>query len=151
MSRFFRKIPSSDTDSSDSESLEEHEDDRYSRNDDDLSASRELEIAAQPVEHGPSDAIAVAGPNKDLLLHALLEEKCLNDVRKEHDGKPVGESAIAIEARNRLDTLVCYIDMLQIILMCRQISSPQYPISSRWANGCGSRRRCTRGCSPTIP
>jgi hypothetical protein len=31
----------------------------------------------------------------------LLEEKCLNDVRKEHAGKSTSESAIVIEARNR--------------------------------------------------
>jgi len=116
MSKFFRKAPPlSDSDSSsasDSEDLEddsqytldeeeEGHDDDYGDEHDDLSASRELRVATPPVESDPSNAVAVAGPNKDLLLHALLEEKCLNDVRKEHVGKSTSESAIAIEARHR--------------------------------------------------
>ena len=103
MSKFFRKVPHSDSDSSsasDSEDLDDNS--QYSHEgDDDLSASRELEVATTPVEDGPSDAITVAGPNKDLLLHALLEEKCLNDVRREHAGKSTSEAAIVIEARQR--------------------------------------------------
>jgi hypothetical protein len=102
MSKFFRRNPdSSDTSSASSDSEDLEDDSQYSHEDDDLSASRELEIATPPVEHGPSDAVALAGPNKDLLLHALLEDKCLNDVRKEHAGKSTSESAIVIEARNR--------------------------------------------------
>jgi len=104
MSKFFRKVPRSDSDSSsasDSEDLDE-DNSQYSHEEDgDLSVSRELEVATPPVEDGPSDAVTVAGPNKDLLLHALLEEKCLNDVRREHAGKPTSESAIVIEARQR--------------------------------------------------
>lgn len=102
MSKFFRKQPTdSDSSSSASDSEDLEDDSQYSHEDDDLATSRELEIATPPVEHGPKDAVAVAGPNKDLLLHALLEEKCLNDVRREHAGKPISESAIVIEARNR--------------------------------------------------
>jgi hypothetical protein len=110
MSKFFRKAPPlSDSDSSSASDSEDLEDDsQYTldeededEEDDDLSASQELRVATPPVENTPSDAVAVAGPNKDLLLHALLEEKCLNDVRKEHAGKTTSESAIAIEARHR--------------------------------------------------
>ena len=109
MSKFFRKAPRSDSASSSASDSEDLEDDsQYAHeeeddDDDDLSASRELEVATPPVEHdpGPSDAVAVAGPNKDLLLHALLEEKCLNDVRREHAGRSTSESAIVIEARHR--------------------------------------------------
>lgn len=101
MSKFFRKAPDSDTSSSASDSEDLEEDTQHNYDDqEDLSASRELEIATPPVEH-PPDAVAVAGPNKDLLLHALLEEKCLNDVRKEHAGKSTSEAAIVIEARTR--------------------------------------------------
>lgn len=105
MSKFFRKVPHQDSDSSSASDSEDLEDDsQYGHDDDeDLSASRKLEVATPPVEqgHGPSDAIAVGGPNKDLLLHALLEEKCLNDVRREHAGKSTSEAAIVIEARQR--------------------------------------------------
>lgn len=103
MSKFFRKVPRSDSDSSSASDSEDLDDgSQYSNEgDDDLSASRELEVAPPPVEDGPSDAITVAGPNKDLLLHALLEEKCLNDVRREHAGRSTSESAIVIEARQR--------------------------------------------------
>jgi hypothetical protein len=103
MSKFFRKAPDSDTSSSssDSEQLEEEEDDDYFGGGNELSTSQELEIATPPLQDGLPSAVAVAGPNKDLLLHALLEEKCLNDVRKEHAGKSTSESAIVIEARHR--------------------------------------------------
>ena len=103
MSKFFRKVPRSDSDSSSASDSEDLDDgSQYSHEgDDDLSASRELEVATPPVADGPSDAITVAGPNKDLLLHALLEEKCLNDVRREHAGKSTSEAAIVIEARQR--------------------------------------------------
>jgi translation initiation factor 2-alpha kinase 3 len=105
MSKFFRKAPDSDTSSSasDSEQLEE-EDDDYFGDGNDLATSQELEIATPPLQDGLPNAVAVGGPNKDLLLHALLEEKCLNDVRKEHAGKPTSESAIIIEARNRYES-----------------------------------------------
>ena len=110
MSKFFRKAPPlSDSDSSSASDSEDLDDSQYTIDDEedgvddseDLSASRELEVTTPPVENAPSDAVAVAGPNKDLLLHALLEEKCLNDVRKEHVGKSTSESAIAVEARHR--------------------------------------------------
>jgi hypothetical protein len=102
MSKFFRTNPdTSDTSSASSDSEDLEHGSQYSNEDDDLSASRELEIATPPVEDDPSDAVALAGPNKDLLLHALLEEKCLNDVRKEYAGKSTSESAIVMEARNR--------------------------------------------------
>ena len=82
MSKFFRKNPDSDSSSSASDSEEIEEDDDYFGQQDDnlLARSQELEVATPPVQ-GPPNAVAVAGPNKDLLLHALLEEKCLNDVR----------------------------------------------------------------------
>ena len=104
MSKFFRKAPDSDTSSSasDSEQLEEEEDD-YFGDGNDLSASQELEIATPPLQNALPNDVAVSGPNKDLLLHALLEEKCLNDVRNEHAGKPTPESAIIIEARSRYE------------------------------------------------
>lgn len=105
MSKFFRRLPDSDSSSSasDSEDLEENQNEE-STNDqssDDLSGSRGLDLATPPVQDEASNAVAVAGPNKDLLLHALLEEKCLNDVRKEHAGRSTSEAAIVIEARNR--------------------------------------------------
>jgi hypothetical protein len=106
MSKFFRKAPDSDTSSSasDSERLEEEDDDYFGESND-LSASQELEIATPPLQNALPNDVAVAGPNKDLLLHALLEEKCLNDVRKEHAGKATSESAIIIEARNRYESI----------------------------------------------
>lgn len=107
MSKFFRKAPDSDTSSSASDSEDLEDESQYNYDDDNLSASRELEVATPPVEH-PPDAVAVAGPNKDLLLHALLEEKCLNDVRKEHAGKSTSEAAIVIEARSRSVLLICW-------------------------------------------
>lgn len=107
MSKFFRKAPDSDTSSSASDSEDLEDESQYNYDDDNLSASRELEVATPPVEH-PPDAVAVAGPNKDLLLHALLEEKCLNDVRKEHAGKSTCEAAIVIEARSRSVLLICW-------------------------------------------
>lgn len=98
-SKFFRTNPDSDSSSSasDREDLNEDEssEDYFA-----LSDSREL-VASPPAEHEPTNAIAAAGPNKDLLLHALLEEKCINDVRKEHAGQSTTEAAIVIEARNR--------------------------------------------------
>jgi hypothetical protein len=104
MSKFFRKAPHSDTSSSasDSEQLEEEDDDYFGEGNE-LTASQELEIATPPLQNALPNDVAVAGPNKDLLLHALLEEKCLNDVRKEHAGKSTSESAIIIEARNRYE------------------------------------------------
>lgn len=107
MSKFFRKNPDSDSSSSASDSEELEEDDDYFGQQDDshLAQSQELEVATPPVQ-GPPNAVAAAGPNKDLLLHALLEEKCLNDVRSEHAGKSTSEAAIVIEARNRSDSLV---------------------------------------------
>lgn len=106
MSKFFRKNPDSDSSSSASDSEELEEDNDYFGQQDDnlLARSQELEVATPPVQ-GPPNAVAVAGPNKDLLLHALLEEKCLNDVRNEHAGKSTSEAAIIIEARNRSDSL----------------------------------------------
>jgi hypothetical protein len=104
MSKFFRKAPDSDTSSSasDNEQLEDEEDDYFGEGND-LSASQELEIATPPLQNALPNDIAVAGPNKDLLLHALLEERCLNDVRKEHAGQSISESAIIIEARNKYE------------------------------------------------
>ena len=106
MSKFFRKAPDSDTSSSasDSEQLEEEEDDFFGDGND-LSASQELEIATPPLQNALPNDVAVSGPNKDLLLHALLEEKCLNDVRSEHAGKSTSESAIIIEARSRYECI----------------------------------------------
>ena len=120
MSKFFRKAPDSDTSSSASDSEDIEDQSQYNfEEDENLSASRELEIATPPVEH-PPDAVAVAGPNKDLLLHALLEEKCLNDVRKEHAGKSTSEAAIPIDARQRLVTSIHRVrssrDMLIMLL-----------------------------------
>lgn len=107
MSKFFRRNPdSSDSSSSASDSEELEEDDYFGDGDNNLAQSQELEVATPPVQ-GPPNAVSVAGPNKDLLLHALLEEKCLNDVRREHSDKPTSEAAIIIEARNRSDTS-CY-------------------------------------------
>lgn len=105
MSKFFRKLPDSDSSSSasDSEDLEEDETKQGVDDSHDLSESRGLDLATPPVQDEASNAVAVAGPNKDLLLHALLEEKCLNDVRKEHAGRSTSEAAIVIEARNRSD------------------------------------------------
>jgi hypothetical protein len=104
MSKFFRKAPDSDTSSSasDNEQLEDEEDDYFGEGND-LSASQELEIATPPLQNALPNDITVAGPNKDLLLHALLEERCLNDVRKEHAGQSISESAIIIEARNKYE------------------------------------------------
>jgi hypothetical protein len=105
MSKFFRKAPDSDTSSSasDSEQLEEDDDDHFGDGND-LSASQELEIATPPLQNALPNDVAVAGPNKDMLLHALLEEKCLNDVRNEHAGQPISESDIIIEARNKYES-----------------------------------------------
>lgn len=105
MSKFFRKNPDSDSSSSasDSEELEEEDDDYFGQQDNSrLAQSQELEVATPPVQ-GPPNAVALAGPNKELLLHALLEEKCLNDVRSEHAGKSTSDATIIIEARNRSD------------------------------------------------
>lgn len=153
MSKFFRKQPTdSDSSSSASDSEELEDDSQYSHEDDDLATSRELEIATPPVEHGPKDAVAVAGPNKDLLLHALLEEKCLNDVRREHAGKPISESAIVIEARSRSDKASCHTCTAQgILIVFPQIPNPQRPTRSGRLDSCGSRRRCTPGCPSTVP
>lgn len=125
MSKFFRKAPDSDNSSSgsDSEQLEEEDDGDYFGHDNDLSTSQELEVATPPLQDGLPNAVTVAGPNKDLLLHALLEEKCLNDVRKEHDGKSTSESAIIIEARNRYG---CSLQRASIDKQDILIISPRY-------------------------
>jgi len=104
MSKFFRKAPDSDTSSSasDSEQLEEEEGD-YFGDGNDLSTSQELQVATPPLQDGLPNAVAVAGPNKDMLIHALLEDRCLNDVRKEHVGKSTSEAEIIIEARNKYE------------------------------------------------
>ena len=101
MSKFFRKAPDSDTSSSASDSEQLEEEDDYFGDGNALSQSQELQVATPPLQDGLPNAVSVAGPNKDLLIHALLEEKCLNDVRKEHAGNSTSESAIIIEARNR--------------------------------------------------
>ncbi|KAM0717344.1 hypothetical protein Q7P37_007196 [Cladosporium fusiforme] len=105
MSKFFRRLPDSDSSSSASDSEDLEEENETTQQSQDLSESRGLDLATPPVQDEASNAIAVAGPNKDLLLHALLEEKCLNDVRKEHAGRSTSEAAIIIEARNRYQAL----------------------------------------------
>jgi hypothetical protein len=129
MSKFFRKAPDSDTSSSasDSEQLEDEEDDYFGHGNN-LSASQELEIATPPLQNALPNDVAVAGPNKDLLLHALLEEKCLNDVRNEHAGEPISESDIIIEARNKYEHLFDkQISVQNMLITVSQIPGSQRP------------------------
>lgn len=147
MSKFFRRLPDSDSSSSasDSEDLEENENDQNSNG---LSGSRGLDLATPPVQDGASNAVAVAGPNKDLLLHALLEEKCLNDVRKEHAGRSTSEAAIVIEARNR--SVNHRRSTQSKTLTIHKISSTQFSTSSSRSYGSRFRQRQPFGCASTI-
>lgn len=103
MSKFFRKNPDSDSSSSasDSEELEEDEELDQDANAPSASESRSLDQATSPAQEEPSNAVAVAGPNKDLLLHALLEAYTLNQIREEHAGRTTSEATILREARHR--------------------------------------------------
>lgn len=105
MSRFFRRNSDSNSCSSasDSEDLEEDEElNQYSDPDPD-SGSRALDLSTPPVQEEASNAVAVAGPNKDILLHALLEAHTLTQVREEHVGRRTSEATILREAHHRSD------------------------------------------------
>lgn len=88
MSKFFRSSPDSDSStSSDSEDLDDHTDDasaeHSSRDDNALTKVGSSDgLAHQSGSLTNTQQATEPSNRRDLLLHALLEEKCLNDVRR---------------------------------------------------------------------
>nr|OQO18908.1 hypothetical protein B0A51_14064 [Rachicladosporium sp. CCFEE 5018] len=112
MSKFFRSGASDSSDSTESSDSESKPDDVV-----------DGQLLNRGVTEGasPRNEIARAGPttasNKDLLLHALLEERCRNEVRQDakRRGLSLDESELTIQARAKYQSLSAELARLGIV------------------------------------
>ncbi|OQO09493.1 hypothetical protein B0A48_04894 [Cryoendolithus antarcticus] len=109
MSKFFR---SGNSDSSDSTTTSDSE-----SNSDDVNHGENLTREGTSPRNEVARTVPTTTSNKDLLLHALLEERCRNDVRQDatRRGLSLDESELTLQARTKYQSLSAELARLGVI------------------------------------
>lgn len=124
MSKFFRSRTSSGSDSSESTSSQSDHDDANDAEPIVQTGLSSLTLSAESsttsLQHLTTDRQTslnsdLAATGREWLLHSLLEDRCLQQVRQEHQGRSTSETLLHREARRRYQLLCSQLAPLDLV------------------------------------